>query len=301
MSMEGIIIILLVVVICVVMYSYFQGEHVVNLSGDSLVITFVGILATFIVIGNAQQVREIRNDMHTELQERKIDMRNEIQVIRDEMENDKKECEDLIKENRKETNTQLNTMKSKMENIEKEQNDLSLRLDDIQQKIEKNRTEIEGQIGTSCTEINIAIKDIQDLQTYQSSQIIDNSNNISLLNNTTSATSKNIKELLYGILLLNNDDTSKLLVNLIYEAKDIYTIVLDDEKQTQVKATIQSVPKLQFINIDDQQIVTDIKTIDGLSYDSHRITTLFELIMGLDQESGDISSDVNNEENNSVL
>lgn len=258
-SMEGVvIIILLVMLVGVVLFSYFRGNHVVHLTGDSLVLTFIGILATFIVVGNAQQVREIRNDMHEELD-----------GIKEVAEKNKESIEISF-------NNQIKKVGQNLRNVNKEQREQKERLAEIQHKIAKD-----------SSDINIKMKQIQDEAVELKCKVDDDADKIEQLVSDTYKFYKNIKELLYGILLLNDDDTSKLLVDLLFDEKTFYTI--ETTEGNTIQAVISVGATLQFIDPNTNEIIEDICKINGLMYDSICISKIYDLVMSLNQKPQEVS------------
>lgn len=70
--------VLLVITIAVLILIYLNGLSIIsfNLSDNTIVLTFVGILATFIIINNHSQVEEVK-DLFNEF-EKKIKIQNEV-------------------------------------------------------------------------------------------------------------------------------------------------------------------------------------------------------------------------------
>lgn len=258
-SMEGVVIIvLLVMLVGVVLFSYYRGDHVVHLTGDSLVLTFIGILATFIVVGNAQQVREIRNDMRDELKE-----------INNTINNNKQDIETSC-------NDQIKKVRANVKNLCEEQKEQKEQLVQAQKTIKENKSDI-----------NTKIEQIEDTLEKLSTTIVENIDKIEQLAIDTHKISQNIKELMFGILLLNVDDTSKLLIDLLFEEKPFYSVETEDGKT--FHAVVSAGSTLQFIDTSTNDVIVNISKVNGLMYDSVCISKIYDSMINLNQKPQEVS------------
>ena len=287
--MELLIIILLVIVVAILLYFHFGGKQVVHVSDESLILVFVGIMATFIVVGNAQQVREIRNDMHTELRERREEENDKIASLKQEIDTKFQSCDQLHKDFSKRVDDGFNNTELKIQTIEE-------KLKKNQVRLHANETKISEFESTTDAKIDQQQKTNVELL----NMIISNNHCIQELQRDASDVSVNIKELLYGILLLNDDDTSKLLIELFYKEKPFYNVECGSDQRTQ--AIMQKGPELQFVDANTNELIDNISKIENLSYDSARISKIYLSLMNLNRVSGEVlAKKVNDDSQNSVL
>lgn len=68
-------------IILLILSIVLNGEQLIYISNDTLIITFIGIIATFIVISNFSQVSEIKNDFNQKINEQNKDFSDKVAKI----------------------------------------------------------------------------------------------------------------------------------------------------------------------------------------------------------------------------
>ena len=157
----------------------------------------------------------------------------------------------------------------------------------------------EKTIKENNSDINAKIAQMQGLLENLDTITIENLDKIEQLVTDTHKISRNIKELLYGILLLNDDDTSKLLVELLFEEKTFYSIETTEGRT--IQAVMSAGATLQFIDPNANDVIENIHKINGLMYDSASISSIYDSVMNLIQKPQEVSvSDTNSETQNAI-
>lgn len=267
-----IIIILLLMVIAIMLYFHFREMQVVMLSSESLILTFVGILATFIVVGNAQQVREVKTDMHEELRERKEDLNAKIQELRNEINN---KCS----ENSNQISNLSTDFSEEKRNVHDVLDQLRRRQEETSQNVLQYKEEVSADINHNSEKCEDNTKRIErnEVDVYN-------------LKNKYETVSKSVVNIIHSILILNADDTSQLLLMLLFQNKTFYKIQLDNEETIQA-AILYENENLLFIDTSADEIIDNsrIQSIEGLRYDSARVLELYGSIQKLISDEGDVS------------
>lgn len=283
--MELAIIILLVILICITLYCYLRGNHIIQLSDESLIIAFVGILATFIVVGNAQQVREISRDMNERL--------------RLSIENEKQEREDLKKQLREEIQSYSNGIDQKFV--------ISLmRLNDLEGKVKANLKdlkeqkrdieEILKQIRLNMVETEHIQKDLADFvsSSQQKMQITDGE--IQLIKGENAKYNQALSNFLQTFLALGTDDNSHLMWILLYDnKKNIFNVELKDG--TIVPAMKSIGDKIHFVDVKTFNELSDIAKVEDIPFDSIKINEIYAKIKGILEYKGEETSPITETDN----
>jgi peptidoglycan hydrolase CwlO-like protein len=108
----SILIILLGINICL------HVSHTIIIDGQNLILGFIGIIATFVVVGNYIQVVDVKNEFREKLRAAE-NLGNEIKMLEEKFEktaNDAKEIESKVKE----VYRKITAAEGKLENVEKE-------------------------------------------------------------------------------------------------------------------------------------------------------------------------------------
>ena len=263
--MELLIIILLMIVIAIILYVHFWSHAVVQITDESLILVFVGIIATFIVVGNAQQVREIRNDMHEELRVRK------------------QEVYDHISDVQAEINEKYDGLEQKISSVSTNLNELKSRLSQDKQKIDVTITTIHN--------------DIEQLKDQTSSIKIHNDeieNKIHDIENLSNSMSQSMQDMLHGMLNLLQNDTSKLVLILLYSDKIFYNVQLSSG-ETKQAIRIYENDQLRFVEANTRSELNNIKKIEDLKYDSECVNELYCSVMRLLSNESEVLSHIDND------
>ncbi len=261
--MEFVIIILLLVVIAMLLCLYFSSSHDVIISDESLVIGFVGILATFIVIGNAQQVREIRNDMHDELREWKDDEKEK-----------RKELFNSVK-------TELTQYNEKYQCVEKQLKEINSEILNQSQQNSKQDTSLLQAIE-NISELKKQNENLQrefldnidtlksDVDKKYSDFYISNSGHINRL----------MSEYLKTILLIIDTHESKFIFSLFYDENCCYDVKTIDGR---FKAKKKFENEINFYDIDTDSLIKDLIEVNDYRYDAEYINGIYKKLMELIQ------------------
>lgn len=274
-----IIIILLLMVIAVMLYSHFREMHVVMLSSESLVLTFLGILATFIVVGNAQQVRDVKTDMHEELRERREELNTKIQELRNEINNKCSENTNQISNLSTDLSNKQNRVNDELEQLRKNQ-------DKTSQNLLQYKEEVSAKIDINTTSIDTILRQLE----VTTNRIEQNEVDVYNLKNKYETVSKSVVDIIHSILILNTDDTSKLLLMLLFQNKAYLKIQLDNEEQIQAVIAYEN-ENLLFRDFETGEIIdnNNILNVEGLKYDSARVLELYGSIQKLISDESDVS------------
>lgn len=143
----------LILIICVVWLCFSSND----IADDQLVIAFIGVLATFIVVGNYAQTSHIEDNMGERMREYKDTINDKIVSIQDAMEGCKTDIEEakndrrllLIKNKRLEL--RLNHFNARLEQNTMEHDELGGEIEELQKDIKSVETSLNNQIGTSET------------------------------------------------------------------------------------------------------------------------------------------------------
>lgn len=102
--------------------------------------------------------------------------------------------------------------------------------------------------------------------------------------------SKSVVDIIHSILILNTDDTSKLLLMLLFQNKAYLKIQLDNEEQIQAVIAYEN-ENLLFRDFETGEIIdnNNILNVEGLKYDSARVLELYGSIQKLISDESDVS------------
>ena len=278
-TMEFVIIILLVMVIAIILYFHFYGSHVIMLSDESLVIAFVGILATFIVVGNAQQVREVKNDMHEELRERREDLNAGIQELRNE-----------INAKYSENSNQISNLSANLSNEKNRVNDILDQFKKSQDATLQNVLQDKEKMSAVIDLNSKSIDTIYEKINVNSNLIEKNETDVYNLKYKYETVSKSVVNIIHSILILNADDTSKLLLMLLFQNKTLFKIQLDNGGTTQAVIAYEN-DNLLFRDVDTGENIdnNNILKVEDLEYSSARVLELYGSIRKLISNESDVS------------
>lgn len=278
-TMEFVIIILLVMVIAIILYFHFYGAHVIMLSDESMVITFVGILATFIVVGNAQQVREVKTDMHEELRERREDLNSKILELRNEINDKYGENRNQIGNLSTDLSEEQKRVNEELEQLRKTQNVTSQKLSQYKEGISADVNVNRASIDTIEAKIEDNIKLIEQ-----------NATDVYTLKYKYETVSKSVVNIIHSILILNADDTSKLLLMLLFQNKTLFKIQLDNGGTTQAVIAYEN-DNLLFRDVNTGENIdnNNILKVEDLEYSSARVLELYGSIKKLISDESDVS------------
>ena len=266
--MEWIIIIILLIVIGIIWYFSFYGNHTILMSDESLIIAFVGILATFIVVGNAQQVREIRKEMHDELVEKKAEentKRSELlQTIRQELQT----AVEL-------PNQQIGIINERLGNFDtfaQKQNDYNATFTEKQQDIQQNIEQIADLVKTTNNQSNEQIKRLREETDSLNAVVpsIQEENNIR---------KSHLVRIIENLLSLHSDEISRLILILVFHDKFIYELELNDG--TSHQAVKGSGLELHFFDLSTKEEVTNIAKVENLRYDAQVVGDMYTLLSSM--------------------
>ena len=278
-QMELLIIILLVIVIAILLYFHFGSKQVVHISDESLILVFVGIMATFIVVGNAQQVRDVKTDMHEELRERREDLNTKIQELRNEINDKYSENCNQINNLSRDLSKEQKRVNEELEQLRKNQN-ITL------QHLSQYKTEVTADINLNRAAMDIIGEKYEDY----TKQIEQNAADVYSLKYKYETVSKSVVDIIHSILILNTDDTSKLLLMLLFQNKAYFKIQLNDAEVLQAVISYEN-ENLLFRdgNTGENIDVNNIQSVEDLRYNSARVLELYGSIQKLIGDESDVS------------
>lgn len=263
-----------VVIILVILLVYRFATPFSALDDEGLVIAFLGVLATFIVVGNFSQTNTIKEDLTSRMNRFEI-------VVSQKLENDKKQWSASIKKTDENTE-RIGKLETSKESITNQINEFNVSKGTLNGRVERLETTLKDYDKLT----NNVDANTQNIQTFRNQ--IDYANLLKLL------------KLFVG----EESDVRKnmQLYARLFEPTSVYHILLKDGGRYFVTITLEG-DALAFYTKKNEKLNKDeIQEISGVKFNEDNLKFAYDIIHNQDvkpsskDEEGDIAKDLTHAE-----